>query len=135
MPYADPEKARECYRNFKRRPEQKAMQKARVQSPEGRAKTRAWNRANPDKLRRYNRTKEGQKLGWTDALYDAVLAAQRGRCGICGGRPSSRLHRDHNHANTKPRGLLCIKCNSALGLMRDQTVLLRAAADYLERYE
>lgn len=53
-----------------------------------------------------------------------------GLCDICG-RVEKPLHVDHCHATGAFRGLLCHKCNSALGLMRDDPVLLETAARYL----
>jgi hypothetical protein len=76
--------------------------------------------------------------GITAADYAALLLAQGGVCAIChqpakGGRTSTaRLHVDHDHGSGKVRGLLCNKCNLAIGHLSDQG-LLQAAADYLRR--
>lgn len=51
-------------------------------------------------------------------------------CAICGGK--SELVGDHDHATGKPRGILCRKCNLAIGNMRDEPRFLREAANYLE---
>lgn len=66
--------------------------------------------------------------------YDAMLAAQDGRCAICridkpGGR--GEFHVDHDHVTGAVRGLLCTRCNSGLGLFRDDPRLLEAAVRYL----
>lgn len=80
------------------------------------------------------------RTGWTKEEYDEALLAQDGRCAICK-KPESDLGRggevlalsaDHCHATGKKRGLLCRRCNQALGKMEDDPKLLRAAADYLE---
>lgn len=81
--------------------------------------------------------------GLTDEQYAVMLERQGGGCAICGGPARSRggaFHVDHDHAccpygkacERCIRGLLCYPCNSAVGLMRDDPALLRAAADYLE---
>lgn len=75
-------------------------------------------------------------------LLDFQLLAdmQRQKCAICGGVGSKhpnkqRLHVDHCHVTKKIRGLLCHSCNVALGLFKDDAVVLRKAAAYLERQD
>lgn len=74
--------------------------------------------------------------GIDQAEYDVMLAAQDGRCAICGAteskHPVPRLVIDHCHASMKIRGLLCSNCNRALGLLGDDVAVLRAAIAYLE---
>lgn len=65
--------------------------------------------------------------------YAALLAAQDGRCAICGQARSYRLNVDHCHASGAVRGLLCRLCNGRLlTAARDNPATLRSAADYLE---
>ena len=67
--------------------------------------------------------------------YRLMLERQRGVCALCGRPPTvraKRLHVDHDHATGKVRGLLCISCNSGLGLLKDSPALLRKAARYIE---
>lgn len=48
--------------------------------------------------------------------YDALEAKQSGKCAICGRLPRKRrLAADHDHSTNTPRGLLCVRCNLALG--------------------
>jgi len=64
--------------------------------------------------------------------YDEMLKAQGGVCAICGEDNGERnLVVDHNHETNKIRGLLCTKCNAALGLLGDDLPGLLAAASYL----
>ena len=51
-------------------------------------------------------------------------------CNICGSY--TRLHVDHCHESEKIRGILCSKCNLAIGLFRNKPLFLRNAAMYLE---
>ena len=39
---------------------------------------------------------------------------------------------DHNHETGEFRGILCLKCNSMLGMARDSRDLLEKASSYLE---
>lgn len=70
----------------------------------------------------------------TDEQYEALLAAQDGRCAICRSRPVKyRLAEDHNHRTGVMRGLLCNWCNhKLLGGARESVMVLRAAIAYLE---
>lgn len=77
--------------------------------------------------------------GITTAEYEALRAAQGGRCAICGAistgcGAAAELFVDHDHATGAIRGLLCHGCNSALGLMGDDAARLRNAAAYIEAH-
>jgi len=45
---------------------------------------------------------------------EAALAMKRAGCGLCA-RTTPPLHIDHDHATGIVRGVLCVKCNTALG--------------------
>jgi hypothetical protein len=49
---------------------------------------------------------------------------------LCGEPEPGHLDHDHDHGFV--RALLCQRCNFALGLLRDDPGLMRAAADYIE---
>ncbi len=64
---------------------------------------------------------------------DAFRVIEAAGCEICGERNESRLLAvDHCHETGVNRGVLCDRCNLALGNMRDNPGLLRRAADYIE---
>ena len=69
------------------------------------------------------------KLKLTQAEVDALTAP--GACEVCGSK--ERLCIDHNHDTEKPRGLLCHKCNTALGLLDDDSQRMIKLIQYLER--
>ncbi len=85
-----------------------------------------------------------RKYGMTVEGYDVMRDSQDARCALCGtnepnGRVSKHtdaywLHVDHDHESGQVRSLLCANCNTALGKMNDDPQLLRAAADYLDRW-
>lgn len=55
-------------------------------------------------------------------------------CELCGGtNPTKGLALDHSHATGNFRGWLCDPCNTGLGFFRDNPVVLRLAAIYVER--
>lgn len=70
-----------------------------------------------------------QRYGITPEQYDAMHAGQNGRCAIC--EIEADLQVDHSHETGKVRGLLCHKCNKALGLMDDSVGRLESAFTYL----
>jgi hypothetical protein len=69
--------------------------------------------------------------GMSVADLDAMLLAQHGVCAICQTAPAA--HVDHDHQTDKVRGLLCFRCNAALGQLGDDPLVVRRAARYLER--
>ena len=74
-----------------------------------------------------------QNYGISAAEFDALLAAQGGRCAICGTDPAGGKvwHVDHDHESGAVRGILCLGCNVGVGHFKDDPTLLRAAAHYL----
>lgn len=82
--------------------------------------------------------------GITVEEYEAMAKAQNNVCAICKNRekavnPQSnkrqRLSVDHNHDTGKIRGLLCTRCNKALGLFYDDATLLSSAVEYLIQHK
>ena len=61
-----------------------------------------------------------------------LLAQQNGVCAICR-EPGLYLCVDHDHKTGRVRALLCIRCNVAIGYLRESPLLARAAATYLEQ--
>lgn len=69
------------------------------------------------------RTTLKKRYGITPEEFDEMLAGQNGACAICETtEPEGRygvFAVDHDHQTGKVRGILCSKCNSALGQMGD----------------
>jgi hypothetical protein len=81
---------------------------------------------------RANRRK--YNYGLTREQFDEMIVRQDGRCAICRNSldPESRdLHVDHCHFDKQIRGLLCGRCNTGLGLFRDDPDVLKVAAEYI----
>lgn len=75
------------------------------------------------------------KYGLTREGYEALLISQDNKCAACGNEFTGDAHIDHNHETNEVRGILCRSCNIALGLAKDSAIVLRAIADYRERYK
>jgi hypothetical protein len=69
--------------------------------------------------------------GLTEAQFAAMFQAQNGKCALCP-RPAEVV--DHDHQTNTVRALLCFKCNSALGLFKENVSTLRNAIVYLEKH-
>ncbi len=81
---------------------------------------------------------QSKKHNLTVERRNAMIAKQENRCSCCkaefGPRPRAAPCVDHSHKTGKVRGVLCGRCNSALGHAKDNPKVLRALADYLESH-
>lgn len=86
-----------------------------------------------------------RRYGLKPGQFEAMIDNQGGLCGLCRNPLGSGkdVHIDHDHACCPDsckscgdcvRGILCATCNKGMGHFRDDTNLLRAAADYIERH-
>jgi len=80
-----------------------------------------------------------RKLGVCNVKYDEMLLAQRGKCAICFSTLNSSRYTkfcvDHNHTTGQVRGLLCVGCNTALGLMKESPERFLSAVEYLKKFQ
>jgi len=117
------------------------------------ARNARWAAANPEKVKKYRdeyhaaRAASGErqkydalyrlrKYGLTQEAFDALLREQGGSCRICrtdspGAKRGWNI--DHDHATGRVRGILCHRCNAALGLLDDNAERAEACAAYLRR--
>ena len=74
------------------------------------------------------------KYGMTLDAYTKRLASQHYECQLCGCAliPRKNIAIDHDHTTGVIRGILCRKCNRALGLLGDTTEDLYRAYRYLQ---
>lgn len=93
---------------------------------------------NKEKAKNYMRNYRLIKAyGITVEEYDDMYISQGGSCAICGRHQAEFKRRfcvDHCHDTEEIRGLLCSSCNTALGLMKDNTQILTNAIKYLENH-
>jgi hypothetical protein len=93
---------------------------------------RLWRLANPAKHRLHGRKYRLKKnYGISIGQYRDLLKTQGGKCAICLVHLEDSARIDHCHNTGQVRGLLCGKCNTAIGFLNDNPELLRRAADYL----
>lgn len=110
-----------------------------------------WRENNPDKIKSKNQAYRSRKgkyysdymlkrlYGLSREEYETLLTTCDGKCQICK-RSESRLTKsgnqkalavDHSHVTGEVRGILCQDCNIALGLFKDDMILLESALEYL----
>lgn len=128
---------------------ERAREWARNNPERNRARVQKWREENParrqesDSARylqapdKYRERGLQRRYGLTSNEFDALAEKQGGKCAICAGveqvQRKRRLSVDHDHDTGEVRGLLCSRCNSALGLFQDRLDILEAAAAYLRR--
>jgi len=81
-----------------------------------------------------------KKYEMTEIEYDDMLQKQDQKCKICNQHetvidPRTKMLKplcvDHCHSTNKVRGLLCSKCNTGIGMVKDNIEILKAMKDYL----
>jgi hypothetical protein len=78
-------------------------------------------------MKRYNLTIEE---------YNKLFNIQNGKCAICGRHQNELIKAlavDHNHITGNVRGLICVRCNRAIGMFEDNISLLEKAIVYLKK--
>ena len=80
-----------------------------------------------------------RKYRLTPTQWATMLADQGGRCAIClhdfdSGTPAHNAMVDHDHTTGTVRALLCRRCNTMIGMAREQVEVLQAAISYLAQW-
>lgn len=75
------------------------------------------------------------RYGLSPLEYQQLMEKADYKCQICSTRLSSTSDKciDHDHNTGKVRGVLCIRCNTALGTFGDSVEGLMKAVKYLEQ--
>jgi len=87
---------------------------------------------------RINEVRIKNKYDITPQQLDNLYAEQNDSCKICNTHKDENItHKgvlciDHSHDNYEIRGLLCGKCNTAIGLLNDDPEILTKAVEYLK---
>ncbi len=77
------------------------------------------------------------EYGMTLTQLEQMLKAQDGKCAIChrGIMDYQEVGIDHDHRTKVVRSLLCSKCNLLIGQAQENIGVLRAAIEYLEKWQ
>lgn len=123
---ASPEKRAEYQRQYRQENREALLEKQRAR---GKLNYTANKKANRERQKR-NRLK---KYGITEQQKQLILQAQEYQCPICERFLAEQTvpSIDHCHVTGSVRGILCRRCNSALGLFEESPELLERAAEYL----
>ncbi len=151
MPYKDPEYLKnwkkanpdkvEAYR-LKELPKAKARGRKwyYMQHEEnkkfGKEYQKEWVKNNKEKRKGIVRKAALKRYGLTEESYEQLLKEQNYYCAICPKQKSTtrnNLHIDHDHVTGRVRGLLCSKCNTAIGLLDESLERMNKAVSYLSR--
>lgn len=100
-----------------------------------------YNERDPDRFREKNINRVRKyKYGISSGEVEQMYKDQNGLCKICNIEMDTAITNynsktrqviDHCHSTNKVRGLLCTRCNQALGLFRDDPEILRQAILYV----
>lgn len=144
MAWKDNKKAAAYNREYRKKRKDKisAYNKAyRARNVESsRAAVSKWGKQNKKRVR----DKQLQRIyGITLETYNTLLKAQKGCCAICGnketvkskgGKTTKSLAVDHCHKTGSVRGLLCYRCNTAIGYLSDSPLNAKRAFEYLTKH-
>jgi hypothetical protein len=105
------------------------------------AYSRVWRLKNPQKALEIYRKQGICRKGITITEFNNLLKKQNKVCAICK-KPETaflkgrvkKLSIDHCHNTKKVRGLLCGRCNAAIGLVKEDIGILSAAITYLNEF-
>jgi len=97
-----------------------------------------WCKKNPERIERYRASEDVlhrrcQRRNITVEEFAEAFEKQFYKCKICSSSITMEDSAiDHNHDTGKFRGILCKNCNRALGLFKDNPVVLNKASLYLK---
>lgn len=96
-----------------------------------RAEARAKYAAEGERIREETRWRKiKSRYGLTREQVEELREKQSNGCALCQ-RSGTRLVVDHDHATGRVRGLLCIRCNNALGALGDSGAGIERALAYV----
>jgi len=137
-----PEKIKEFrtryYEKHKEEIKRKELKKYRSNREEILKKRATYRKDNRIKILTSSRRQILKKYGMTAEDYESLREKQEGRCAICNVHFSEKVilgrmpSIDHCHQTGKVRGLLCMTCNTKLGVLENK-VFIQQAEKYLNK--
>jgi hypothetical protein len=98
-----------------------------------------YQKNNPYRRKYHSRNINLKKMfGISIDEYDKKFQEQGRKCAICGKLwldNKKKLSVDHDHKTKSIRGLLCNRCNLAIGSVDESTELLSKMIEYLKNYK
>ncbi len=93
---------------------------------------KGWVGSNEDRVHTHQMK---YRYGISPVQYADMLEQQNGVCAVCGktNKDGKRLAVDHDHETLEVRGLLCHRCNVALGMVDDDVNILTNLIEYILR--
>ena len=92
----------------------------------------------PKTIQQQRKAQRKHRYGVDDTEFTRMMVEQEGMCAICAvvldedGERSLKPCVDHCHTSGHVRGILCHRCNAALGLLDDDIERLQKAQEYLQ---
>jgi Fe-S oxidoreductase len=90
-----------------------------------------WRKNNYERFRYLWKRSGWRKRGVNPDEAEKVLSTASS-CSLC--NSTKNLYVDHDHDVETIRGILCNNCNLALGHFKDNSEVMRKAADYVDRH-
>lgn len=108
------------------------VEKARRWRLDNLERSRKWQKAYGQKMKKRNRAK---RYGLTVDELDAMLEAQGHKCASCEDPlgDGARQGIDHDHITGRVRGILCCRCNLAIGLLLDDMARMIGLLNYMHK--
>lgn len=104
-----------------------------------------WVKKHPEQVSKYSRrSKIENGYGLPIEEYEKMLKKCKGKCEICGRVPDiidnrtglpRNLHIDHDHETDEVRGLLCSRCNTAIGSLGEDINVVKKLLVYLKKWK
>lgn len=110
-----------------------------------RRKQKEYRKNTPEKQKEYKKRHHSSeksrdyslryRYGMTSSQFDIMFESQGRICALCNSDKSDSKNFvvDHCHKTGKVRGILCSYCNRALGMLKDDTEILKKAIIYLSK--